>query len=67
MLVMDKKPKQPKDRHKWKPIQLRLPPIYKAQLEKLAKKTRRTVTEEAKIALEEYLAKFGLWELPKEE
>lgn len=60
MLLMEKKPKA--DRHKHKPLTLRLPPLYRQKLEELAKRTRRTITEEAKIAFEEHLAKNGLWE-----
>lgn len=44
----------------------RLPPIYRTQVGKLAEKSRRAPTEEVKIALEEYLAKEGLWPPVKE-
>lgn len=50
------------DRHKYNPMQIRLPPIYRERMDQLSKRTRRTVTEEAKIAFEKYLAENGLWD-----
>ncbi len=55
------KNKKDKDRHKYPVWGFRLPPIYRAQVEKLAERTRRKSTEEVKIALEQYLEKEGLW------
>lgn len=40
---------------------VRLPEIYRKQLRKLQEKTRRRITEDVKIGLEEYLTKKGLW------
>jgi hypothetical protein len=57
MAVMEKK----KDQHKYKGLLLRLPPVYRQQLGEAAKKHRRTITEQAKIAFEEHLAAEGLW------
>lgn len=60
MSLMDKK-KSKVDRHKHKPMVLRLPPVYRKQMAELAQKTRRTITEEAKIAFEAHLGQNGLW------
>ena len=57
MLLMGRK----KDYHKFPVWGLRLPGSYRKQIEKLADETRRTPTEEVKIALEEYLKAKGLW------
>lgn len=65
MAVMDKK--KPKDRHKHKIMAIRLPPAYRTQMELLARKTRRTLTEEAKIAFENHLAQHDLWPPPDAE
>ncbi len=40
---------------------IRLPEIYRTQLRLLREKERRPFTEEVQIALEEHLAKKGLW------
>jgi hypothetical protein len=40
---------------------IRLPEVYRAQLRKLKMITRRPMTSDVQIALEEYLAKNGLW------
>lgn len=45
---------EPKDYHKFPIWGLRLPPRYKAAVERLAKKGRRSPTEEVKIAIEAY-------------
>lgn len=55
-----------KDQHKYKGLLLRLPPVYRDMLGKAAKKHRRTLTEQAKIAFEEHLEREGLWP-PKEQ
>jgi predicted DNA-binding protein len=40
---------------------IRLPEVYRDQLRKLKERTRRPMTEDVKIALEEYLKNHGLW------
>lgn len=57
MITMSKK----KDLHKYPVWGFRFPPAYRKQMERLAEKTRRKASEEVKIAIEEYLAKNGLW------
>jgi hypothetical protein len=49
-----------KDRHE-SGFMVRLPEVYREQLRKLQEKTRRPMTSDIQIALEEYLAKAGLW------
>jgi hypothetical protein len=39
---------------------VRLPEVYRIQLQQLCAQTRRTMTTEIQIALEEHLAKSGL-------
>jgi hypothetical protein len=51
--------KKPAPKHE-KPLFLRLPPAYHDALAQLARKSRRTLTAEATIALEEYFAKNGM-------
>ena len=51
------------DRHKDKPLFLRLPPAYHQALAQLSRKARRTLTSEAMIAFERYFAENGI-ELP---
>lgn len=50
-----------KDYHKYPIWSLRLPTAYRLQIEALAAQTRRTPTEEVKIAIEKYLESQGLW------
>ena len=40
---------------------VRLPEVFRSQLQLLCAQTRRTMTTEIQIALEEHLAKSGLW------
>jgi hypothetical protein len=40
---------------------VRLPEAFRTQLQQMCAQTRRTMTVEIQIALEEYLAKSGLW------
>lgn len=40
---------------------VRLPDVYKEQLDVLRQETRRPYTEEVKLALEKHLAEKGLW------
>lgn len=54
-------PEKKKDLHKNPGWTLRIPQKYKERLKQSAKKNRRTASEEAKIAFEEYLKKQGLW------
>lgn len=63
MHLMAKKRKT--NRNKYKVWGLRIPEAYKTEVRKVAEKNRRSPTEEVKIALEEYLAKQGLWPPPK--
>jgi hypothetical protein len=48
------------DRHA-SSFMVRLPEAYRTQLQQLCAQTRRTMTTEIEIALEEHLAKSGLW------
>jgi hypothetical protein len=59
MPLMSKK-KDSQDRH-GSGFMIRLPEVYRSQLRILRPKTRRPMTTEIQIALEEYLAKFDLW------
>jgi hypothetical protein len=52
-------PKKP-DQHKEKPLFLRLPAPYQKALRDLANASRRTLTAQAMIALEEHFAKNGV-------
>lgn len=61
MLLMAKSEKK-KDQHLNPGWMLRLPQKYREQLQESARRNRRTTTEEAKIAFEEYLKKQGLWD-----
>lgn len=40
---------------------VRLPEVYRDQLKKLTEESRRSVTEEIKIAVEDHLKKKNLW------
>lgn len=40
---------------------VRLPEVYRQQLQTLRARTRRTMTAEVQLALEAYLGKEGLW------
>jgi len=60
MLATMTNPKK-SDRHKMPGWTLRLPPIYKQQVELASEKNRRNLSEEVKIALEQYLQSQGLW------
>jgi len=66
MLVMAR-PKTKKDQHKEKPLFVRLPSSIRAAVKALSKKSRRPVSTEVTIALEEYLSKHGLWPHPATE
>lgn len=55
---------KPKDRHKNKPLQLRLPPILRQQLEVLARRNLTTLTAEASRAIRELLSREELWPPP---
>jgi hypothetical protein len=50
-----------KDRHKKKPLQLRLHVLVRQQLELLVDRNASTLTEEITIAVRERLARNGLW------
>ncbi len=56
-----KKTAKTKDRNKVPAWGIRIPIVYRQILAELAKDSRRTLTEEAKIAFEEYFAKHGKW------
>jgi len=60
MLATMKRPSK-SDRHKLPAWTLRLPPVYKQQVELASDKNRRNLSEEVKIALERYLRDEGLW------
>jgi hypothetical protein len=62
MRTMTDKPK--KDRHKKKPLQLRLHHLLRQQLEALAQRNASTLTEEISIAIRERLEAAGLWPPP---
>lgn len=49
------------DRHKRKPLQLRLHPLLRAQLEVLAEQNASTLTAETSTAIRERLERHGLW------
>ena len=53
-----------KDRHKKKPLQLRLHPLLRQQLEVLAQRNASTLTEEISIAIRERLEEAKLWPPP---
>jgi predicted DNA-binding protein len=54
------------DRHTSR-FMVRLPEIYRVQLNKLRRRTGLTIVMEVRTALEEYLDKHGLWPPPKGE
>jgi hypothetical protein len=56
-----------KSYHKYPAWGIRIPLVYRKQLKKLTATTRRREVEEVKIALEEHLAKQGLWPPPSKE
>lgn len=60
------KEERKQDRHKKKPLQLRLHPLMKRQLKELAVRNTSTMTAEIVVAIRELLKKEGLWP-PKEE
>lgn len=57
----------PKDRHKKKPFQLRLPAPIRAQLELLTEINASHMTQEITIAIRERLERFHLWPPPRAE
>lgn len=63
MAVMAKapKPESKPDRHKKKPLQLRLHPLIRQQLQKLCAANATTMTEEITIAIRERLEAKKLW------
>jgi len=62
--VPESPPRNP-DRHT-STYMVRLPEVYRERFRALTKRTRRTMTTEIKMALEEYLAKQGLWDAEKD-
>lgn len=58
-VMTDKKRKN--DRHKTKPLQLRLHVILRQQLKKLADRNLTTMTTEATAAIRHHLEQNGLW------
>jgi hypothetical protein len=63
MILRMTKPKKKKrpDRHKQEPFQLRLHPLLKRQLEKLADRNASNITDETRVAIRKYLEENGLW------
>lgn len=62
MLDMKRKPAKPakeKDRHESR-FMLRLPEIYRENLQKLCGQSLRSMTTEAKLALRKHFAEHGL-------
>src|SRR5262245_21813138 len=55
-----------KDRHKKKPLQLRLHQLIRQQLEALAERNASNLTAEVTIAIRERLERAGLWPPPAE-
>jgi hypothetical protein len=53
-----------KDRHKKKPLQLRLHELLRQQLEVLAERNASNLTAEITRAVREYLERAGLWPPP---
>ncbi len=65
MLAMAKKQTKSKDvRPGKKPINLQIDARIRDALDALTEKTRRSLTAEIEIALEEHLRKEGLWPPP---
>jgi hypothetical protein len=64
MALMTEKRKPKRDRHRKKTYAMRLSELLMGQMRSLSDRNRRTVTMEVTIALEEYLAKNGLWPPP---
>lgn len=58
---MGRMAKKKPDRHKAKPFQLRLHPLLKAQLEKLAERNVSTMTAEIVAAIRRHLEDNKLW------
>lgn len=54
------------DRHKTRAMQIRLHPLLRAQLEKLATQNASTLTSEVSIAIRKHLTEAGLWPPPPE-
>lgn len=61
LLMADKKPT---DRHKKKPLQMRLHDQLRAQLELLVERNASNLTAEITIAIRERLTREGLWPPP---
>lgn len=57
LMAKERKP----DRHKRKPLQLRLHPLLREQLEALAEQNASNMTAEVSIAIRERLERHGLW------
>lgn len=57
-------PKRRGDRHKNKPLQLRLHPLLRQQLQTLADRNLTTLTAEATAAIRRHLEENGLWPPP---
>jgi len=57
---MGESKKETSDRHA-SGFMVRLPETYRVHINTLRKKNRRTITEEIKIALEEYFRKNQVW------
>ncbi len=64
-MTTERGPGRPKDRHKKKTTNIRLHPIVREQLEKLAARNLTTITEEITAAIRERLTANGLWPPPQ--
>lgn len=53
-----------RDRHKTKAMQVRLHPLLRQQLERLAERNASTLTTEIATAIRERLTREGLWPPP---
>lgn len=60
-----RKPASEPDKHKNKPLQLRLVDEMRQALDMIAKANGTNASTEARIAIRKYLAAEGYWPLPK--
>lgn len=61
MVVMTKKPSKKKSSRKGVPLNIWLPEDLRAAIDEQVQESRRPLTTEVIIALEEYLSKHGKW------
>lgn len=66
MATDDERQDRKRDRHKARPLQLRIHPLLRRQLEELVDRNVSTLTAEITIALREHLRANSLWPPPSE-